>query len=69
MSGREAVPQELGDLTGAAAGVEHPFVAAQIEALDHLRPPPRHGDGQAVVLGRVPVSGTVAHPGNDSTRR
>lgn len=49
--------QRFGHLSGPAPGVEDTFVVAELEALEHLQPPPRYRDRQAVVLGGVLVAG------------
>ena len=38
-------PQLLGDLTGSASGVEHAFVASEVQPAQHGLAPPSHWDG------------------------
>ena len=58
-----------GDAAGAAAGVEHRLVAAQLEPLEHRETPVELGRGDAVVGGGVPVQWrSVSHARHDSVR-
>ena len=53
---REPVAQHLRDLAGSAAGIQHALVAPEVKPAEDGLAPRRHGDGQAVVRGGVPVS-------------
>jgi hypothetical protein len=53
---RQALDQRLGDAPGAAAGVQHELVAAQLEPVEHVQAERLHGRGDAVVAGAVPLT-------------
>ena len=53
---RQALDQRLRDPPGAAAGVEHGLIAAQLQPLEHLEPERLHRSGDAVVAGSVPLA-------------
>ena len=52
---RQPLAQHRRHLAGPAAGVQHPLVPAEVEPVDDDAAPPRHGRGQPVVGGGVPV--------------
>ena len=52
---REPLDQRRGDAAGAAAGVEHALVAAQLEPVEHLAAHRLQRRGDALVGGGVPI--------------
>ena len=55
LSGGQALEQRGGHAPGAAAGVEHALVAAQLEAVEHVAPHRLERRRDPLVRGRVPV--------------
>ena len=53
---RQATCEQLRHAAAAAAGVEHPFVAGQREAIEDRLAPARHRVGDAVVRAGIPVA-------------
>ena len=57
VSARQSFKQVAREASGATTGVEHPLVAAQLHAREHLFAPAYLGSGDLVVEGGVPFLG------------